>query len=45
MQRKYTDEIRQTFGDEVCAYIPEMERNVTGLPMIERLAERLFGHA
>jgi arsenite/tail-anchored protein-transporting ATPase len=42
MQQKYMSEIRETFGDEVRAYVPEMERDVTGLPMIERLARRLF---
>jgi arsenite-transporting ATPase len=42
MQQKYMEQIRATFGDEVRAYVPEMERDVTGLPMIERLAQRLF---
>jgi arsenite-transporting ATPase len=42
MQRKYLDEIRTTFGTGIQAYVPEMERDVTGLPMIERLAQRLF---
>ena len=42
MQQKYMSEIKETFGDEVRAYVPEMERDVTGLPMIERLAQRLF---
>jgi len=42
MQQKYMSEIRETFGDEVRAYVPEMERDVTGLAMIERLARRLF---
>jgi arsenite-transporting ATPase len=42
MQHKYLDEIRETFGGEIRAYVPEMERDVTGLPMIERLARRLF---
>jgi arsenite-transporting ATPase len=42
MQKKYLDDIKATFGDEVLAYVPEMERDVTGLPMIERLARRLF---
>jgi arsenite-transporting ATPase len=42
MQRKYLDEIRGTFGSQVRAYVPEMERDVTGLSMIERLAQRLF---
>jgi arsenite-transporting ATPase len=42
MQRKYLDEVRTLFGNQILAYVPEMERDVTGLPMIERLAERLF---
>jgi len=42
MQEKYLAEIKGVFGGEIRAYVPEMERDVTGLPMIERLAERLF---
>jgi len=42
MQKKYLEDIRGSFGSEVLAYVPEMERDVTGLPMIERLARRLF---
>jgi arsenite/tail-anchored protein-transporting ATPase len=42
MQKKYLDEIQRTFGADVRAFVPEMERDVTGLPMIERLAQRLF---
>ncbi len=42
MQDRYLAEIRRTFGDQVLAYVPEMERDVTGLGMIERLARRLF---
>jgi len=42
MQQKYLEEIQTTFGDEVLAYVPEMERDITGLPMIERLAQKLF---
>ena len=42
MQQKYLQDIRSTLGNDVLAYVPEMERDVTGLPMIERLAERLF---
>ena len=38
----HLDEIKGTFGHEVLAYVPEMERDVTGLGMIERLARRLF---
>jgi len=42
MQKKYLDDIKGSFGNEVLAYVPEMERDVTGLAMIERLARRLF---
>jgi len=42
MQEKYLDGISRTFGDQVLAHVPEMERDVTGLAMIERLAKRLF---
>ena len=42
MQRTYLDEIRAIFGSDIKSYVPEMERDVTGLPMIERLARRLF---
>jgi arsenite-transporting ATPase len=42
MQEKYLGDIRSTLGNQVLAYVPEMERDITGLPMIERLAERLF---
>src|SRR6266581_1942705 len=42
LQQKYMEDIRSAFGSEVLAYVPEMERDITGLPMIERLAHRLF---
>ena len=42
MQERYMAEIKETFGGEIRAYVPEMERDITGLPMIERLATRLF---
>ncbi|HWP34718.1 MAG TPA: TRC40/GET3/ArsA family transport-energizing ATPase [Thermodesulfobacteriota bacterium] len=42
MQRAHLEAIREAFGDQILAYVPEMERDVTGLPMIERLARRLF---
>src|SRR2546426_607192 len=42
MQRGELDEIRRTFGKDVLAYVPELERDVTGLPMIERVAGILF---
>jgi arsenite-transporting ATPase len=43
MQKVYLQKIRQTFGQDVLAYIPEFERDITGLPMIERMAEVMFG--
>jgi len=43
MQDKYMDVINQTFGDEILAQVPEMERDITGLPMIEKMAEAMFG--
>ncbi len=43
MQQRYLAEIRQTFGQEVLAYVPELERDVTGLPAIERLATIMYG--
>jgi arsenite/tail-anchored protein-transporting ATPase len=43
MQRGELDEIRQTLGSQVLGYVPELERDVTGLPMIERVAQLLYG--
>ncbi len=43
MQEKYLEEINQLFSDEVLAYVPEFERDITGLEMIERMAEAMFG--
>jgi arsenite-transporting ATPase len=43
MQKKYLAEIERTFGQEVIARIPEFERDITGLPMIERMAQAMFG--
>jgi arsenite/tail-anchored protein-transporting ATPase len=45
MQDRYLERIRADFGDDVLAYVPELERDVTGLPMIERVAHTLFGDA
>jgi arsenite-transporting ATPase len=42
MQQKYMGVIKESFGADIRAYVPEMERDITGLPMIERLAQRLF---
>src|SRR5919106_1012063 len=43
MQRKDMKKIRETLGEDILAQIPEMERDVSGLPMIERVAERMYG--
>jgi arsenite/tail-anchored protein-transporting ATPase len=43
MQKKYLEEIKQVFGNEVLTNVPEFERDITGLPMIERVANALFG--
>jgi arsenite-transporting ATPase len=43
MQQKYMSEIRDIFGDGVKAYVPELERDVTGLAMIEKLAHIMYG--
>jgi arsenite/tail-anchored protein-transporting ATPase len=45
MQDNYLTKIDKTFGAEVLARIPEFERDITGLPMIERVAEVMFGGA
>ena len=42
LQGEQLEEIRRTFGNEVLAYVPELERDVTGLPMIERLAGIMY---
>jgi arsenite-transporting ATPase len=42
MQRKLLDQVVSTFGNEILAQVPELERDVTGLAMIERVADRLF---
>jgi len=43
MQTKYLSEIKQVFGNDVLTNVPEFERDITGLPMIERVADALFG--
>jgi arsenite-transporting ATPase len=42
MQDEHMGELRAAFGDQVLALVPEMERDVTGLPMIEKLATIMF---
>ncbi len=43
MQRRHLEDIRRLFGEQVLASVPELERDVTGLPMIERLAQIMYG--
>jgi len=43
MQRRHLEQIRRTLGKDVLASVPELERDVTGLPMIERLAGIMYG--
>ena len=43
MQKTYLQKIDDIFGDEVLANVQEMERDITGLPMIERMAAVMFG--
>jgi arsenite-transporting ATPase len=42
MQEHYLKVIEDTFKNQILAYVPEMERDVTGLEMIEKLANRMF---
>ena len=43
MQQKYLKEIDDLFGSGVLAKVQEMERDITGLDMIARMAEVMFG--
>src|SRR5512138_3216422 len=45
MQKGHLGKIDELFGSDVLARIPEFERDITGLPMIEKMAESLFGPA
>ena len=44
MQGGYLQKIDQTFGKEVIGRVPELERDVTGLKMIEKLAGLMYGN-
>ncbi len=44
MQTQYMDEIKKTLGNQVMGYVPEMERDVTGLEMIKKLAGQMYGN-
>lgn len=43
MQDRYLEQIDSLFGKGVAARVPELERDVTGLPMIQRLAGIMYG--
>ena len=44
MQGRYLEEIDKTFGKQVISRVPELERDVTGLKMIEKLAGIMYGN-
>lgn len=43
MQKDYLNKIDSMFGKDVLSQVHEMERDVTGLHMIERMAKLMFG--
>lgn len=43
MQKGHLQRIQELFGKDVLVQVPEFERDITGLPMIEKVAEALFG--
>jgi arsenite-transporting ATPase len=43
MQDKYLAKIDETFGEDVLTCVPEFERDITGLEMIGKVADALFG--
>jgi len=43
MQKTYLGQIDETFGEEVLTQVPEFERDITGLEMIGKVADALFG--
>jgi arsenite-transporting ATPase len=43
MQKDYLSRIDELFSNDVLARIPEFERDITGLPMIEKVATAMFG--
>jgi arsenite-transporting ATPase len=42
MQGRHLDEIKKTLGNQVVGYVPELERDVTGLEMIKKLAGIMY---
>jgi arsenite-transporting ATPase len=43
MQEHYLKQIESDFKGQILASVPEMERDVTGLAMIEKMAKAMFG--
>jgi arsenite-transporting ATPase len=43
MQQRYLGDIDTLFGNQVLTQVPELERDVTGLPAIENLARIMYG--
>jgi len=43
MQDKYLKQIDEMFGKQVASHVPELERDVTGLEMIKKLSEIMYG--
>ena len=43
MQKKYLQKIDELFGKDVLARVEEMERDIAGLSMIEKMAQAMFG--
>jgi len=43
MQGRYLAKIDDTFGQQVLTHVPELERDITGLTMISRVADYLCG--
>lgn len=43
MQQAYLAKIEETLGRDVVAQVPELERDVTGLDMIRKLSEIMYG--
>jgi arsenite-transporting ATPase len=43
MQERYLKVIERSFAGQILASVQEMERDITGLPMIEKMARAMFG--
>jgi len=42
MQKDQTEQIKLNLGSNVLAWVPEFERDITGLPMIKRVADAML---